>query len=375
MVSGTGATNGGGGVAISVALRTAVEVAARRGERAFVVGGMVRDLLMNRQVGDFDLDVVVEGDGIAFARELGSALQGSVREHPPFLTAKIIAPFSVASPSGELMLSEVDVATARQEIYEHPGALPTVTAASIEKDLWRRDFSANAIALSLNAFQAFCEGGVRREHLASELTDPCGGFADITAATLKILHTKSFIDDPTRLFRAVRYLVRLSFHFDMATLAGFVEAVKSGALSTLSSRRVWNEVLVALDEEKPAEVIQEFAQRGLFGQLPVVAADDPAWVLEALENLESIRHLIGPEMFRQAGRVIVVANLLRDGREDVVRAVHEGNKSIQRASAVLNADAAPHDLRLIPDVAAAYCVHGTAELRELLEACLREVSK
>jgi hypothetical protein len=161
----------------------------------------------------------------------------------------------------------------------------------------------------------------------------------------------------------------------MATLAGFVEAVKSGVLSTLSSRRVWNEVLVALDEEKPAEVIQEFSQRGMFGHLPVVAAEDPAWVLEALENLEVLRQLIGPEMYRQAGRVILVGNLLRDGREDVVRAVHEGNKIIQRASAVLNAGVAPHALRMIPDVAAAYCVHGTSELRELLEACLREVSK
>jgi hypothetical protein len=161
----------------------------------------------------------------------------------------------------------------------------------------------------------------------------------------------------------------------MATLAGFVEAVKSGALSTLSSRRVWNEVLVALDEQQPAEVIQEFTQRGLFGHLPIVAANNPAWILESLENLEVIRHVIGTEMFRQAGRVILVANLLREGREDVVRAVHEGNKIIQRATTVLNAAAAPQGLRMIPDVAAAYCVHGSEELRELLQACLREVAK
>lgn len=370
-----GASNGGGGVAISVALRTAVDVSKRRGERAFVVGGVVRDLLMNRQAGDYDLDIVVEGDGIAFAGALAQALGASVREHPPFLTAKVLAPFSISSPPGDILLSEVDVATARKESYLQPGALPTVEAASIDTDLWRRDFSSNAIALSLGAYQRYGEGRLSREQMLAELTDPCAGLADIQAATLRVLHPRSFIDDPTRLFRAVRYLVRLSFHFDMATLAGFVEAVKSGALSTLSSRRVWNEVLVALDEQRPAEVIQEFTQRGLFGHLPVVAVNNPAWVLESLENLEVIRHVIGAEMFRQAGRVILVANLLREGREDVVRAVHEGNKIIQRAAAVLNAGAAPQGLRMIPDVAAAYCVHGSEELRQLLEACLREVSK
>ncbi len=370
-----GSTNGGGGVAISVALRTAVDVANRRGERAFVVGGVVRDLLMNRQVGDYDLDIVVEGDGIAFAGALAQALGAGVREHPSFLTAKVLPPFCISSPPGDVLLSEVDVATARQESYSHPGALPTVAAAAIDTDLWRRDFSANAIALALEAYQKYGEGILSREQLFGELTDPCGGLADIQGATLRVLHPRSFIDDPTRLFRAVRYLVRLSFHFDMATLAGFVEAVKSGALSTLSSRRVWNEVLVALDEQRPAEVIQEFTQRGLFGHLPVVAANNPVWVLESLENLEVIRHVIGAEMFRQAGRVILVANLLREGREDVVRAVHEGNKIIQRAAAVLNAAAAPQELRMMPDVAAAYCVHGSEELRELLEACLREVSK
>jgi tRNA nucleotidyltransferase (CCA-adding enzyme) len=375
-VSGVaGANNGGSGVAISVALRTAVDIAKHRGERAFVVGGVVRDLLMNRQAGDYDLDIVVEGDGIAFAGALAQALGAGVREHPPFLTAKLVAPFSILSPPGDILLGEVDVATARQESYSQPGALPTVEAASIDTDLWRRDFSSNAIALSLRAYQRYGEGHLSRDQILAELTDPCGGLADIQASTLRVLHPRSFIDDPTRLFRAVRYLVRLSFHFDMATLAGFVEAVKSGALSTLSSRRVWNEVLVALDEQQPAEVIQEFTQRGLFGHLPIVAANNPAWILESLENLEVIRHVIGTEMFRQAGRVILVANLLREGREDVVRAVHEGNKIIQRATTVLNAAAAPQGLRMIPDVAAAYCVHGSEELRELLQACLREVAK
>jgi len=361
------------GVPIATVVSAALDIAHSRGERAFVVGGMVRDLVMGRTLGDFDLDLVVEGDGIAFARDLGERLGFSVREHLPFLTAKLLANGAGSSPEQKGLLTEVDVATARQETYERPGALPTVSAASIDEDLWRRDFSANAIAIPLDGYGALVAGATSIRELSGSLTDPCGGRADIQGSTLRILHPKSFIDDPTRLFRAVRYLSRLSFHFDMATLAGFVEAVKGGALTTLSPRRVWNEVLVALDEDAPSEVIQEFTQRGLFGQLPVVSAADPQWLLEVLERLEAIRGHLGQEMFHQAGRVLLVASMLRDSREDIVRAVHESNKIIQRAGAVLQAARSADGLRLIPDVAAAYCVHGGTDLQRLLEACLREV--
>ncbi len=371
MTSGT--TNSG--IPITTVVEAAVDIAEHRAERVFVVGGMVRDLVMERPLGDFDLDLVVEGDGISFARDLGEHLVCSVREHQPFLTAKLLASGGTLSKQQGALLTEVDVASARRETYERPGALPTVSAASIDEDLWRRDFSANAIAIPLKRYHALVVGATSIGGILKDLTDPCGGRTDIQSATLRSLHPRSFIDDPTRLFRAVRYLSRLSFHFDMTTLAGFVEAVKGGALTTLSPRRVWNEVLVALDEATPSEVIQEFAQRGLFGQLPVVSAADPLWLLEALERLEAIRAHIGSEMFQQAGRVLLVANMLRDGREDVVRAVHESNKVIQRAGAVLLAVKSPEALRMIPDVAAAYCVHGGDELRRLLEACLREVRK
>lgn len=369
----SGSTNSG--IPVAKVVESAVDIAERRGERVFVVGGMVRDLVMERPLGDFDLDLVVEGDGISFARELGECLAFSVREHQTFLTAKLLASGETPLDQRGALLTEVDVASARRETYERPGALPTVSAASIDEDLWRRDFSANAIAIPLKRYHTLVVGATSIGGIAKDLTDPCGGRTDIQSATLRILHPKSFIDDPTRLFRAVRYLSRLSFHFDMTTLAGFVEAVKGGALSTLSPRRVWNEVLVALDEATPSEVIQEFTQRGLFGQLPVVSAADPLWLLEALERLEAIRAHIGSEMFQQAGRVLLVANMLRDGREDVVRAVHESNKVIQRAGVVLLAVKSPEALRMIPDVAAAYCVHGGEELQRLLEACLREVRK
>ncbi len=361
-----------GRVGLTRAIKAALEIAHDRAERTFVVGGVVRDILMSRKVGEHDLDIVVEGQGIPFARLLAERLGSTIREHEPFLTAKLEAPFAVSSPDGDVMLDEVDVATARQETYERPGALPTVVSASIEQDLWRRDFSANSIALPLEVYQQLLVGAIAERDIQTHVIDPAQGFADIQNSTLRVLHPRSFIDDPTRLFRAVRYIVRLSFHFDMGTLAGFVEAVKSGALATLSPRRVWNEVMVAFDESSACEIIQEFVQRGLFSAIPIVSPTNPSWTLEALERLEQLRHVLGQEIFREAGKVLVLAGLLQDGRDDVARALHEGNKVLARASAVLEAGKAPGALRTIPDVAAAYCIHCTRELQELLQACVRQ---
>lgn len=363
--------NPNGLIGLAHAIGEALEVARLRGERVFVVGGVVRDLLMQRAVGEHDLDIVVEGEGIAFAANLAERLGCSLREHQPFLTAKLLAPFGVSVREGDALLDEVDVATAREETYEKPGALPVVIAATIEKDLWRRDFSANAVALPLDAYQAVIGRAVNVNALGQRVIDPTGGLSDIQSSTLRILHTRSFVDDPTRLFRAVRYIVRLGFHFDMATLAGFLEAVKSGALATLSPRRVWNEVMVAFDEEAPCEIIQEFLQRGLFSALPIVSISDSAWLFEGLERLEQLRKVLGGEIFCEAGKILLIAGLLREGREDVARAVHEGNRVLQRASAVLEAGNAPGALRTVPDVAAAYCIHCSRELQELLQGCLR----
>jgi tRNA nucleotidyltransferase/poly(A) polymerase len=370
--NGQNSRTGDGLVGLSSAIQIALEVARSRAERTFVVGGVVRDVLMGRDVGEHDLDIVVEGQGIPFARALAERLGSGLREHAPFLTAKLEAPFAISSAVGDVMLDEVDVATARQESYERPGALPTVVAASIEQDLWRRDFSANSIALPLQVYQGVLVGDITKGDVQSHVIDPTQGVVDIQHATLRILHPRSFIDDPTRLFRAVRYIVRLSFHFDMATLAGFLEAVKSGALATLSPRRVWNEVMAAFDESAPCEIIQEFVQRGLFSAIPIVSQTNPSWTLETLERLEQLRGVLGQEIFKEAGKIILIAGLLREGRDDVARAVHEGGKVLQRGGTVLEADKAPGSLRMIPDVAAAYCVHCTRELQELLQACLRE---
>ena len=323
-----------GFIPLRVVVDAALRVAEQRQERVVIVGGFVRDLIMQRAVGDYDLDLVVEGEGLAFSKALQAEIGGERREHVSFLTSKLFSPFRLCEGDSPV-LSEVDVATARSEEYARPGALPVVKPTLLENDLWRRDFSSNAMALPLVIYRDLLSGAVGSGDLVSRVIDPCGGLADIQAATLRILHPQSFIDDPTRLFRAVRYSVRLSFNFDRATLAGFYEAVRGGALATLSPRRVWNEVVTALDEDAPAEVVQEFLERGLFSHFPIIEAVQGDDVVEALSAITVHRSLVSSSEFREAAKLIILAFLVQSGREEIAQATSEGAKMIRRAKAAV----------------------------------------
>lgn len=361
------------GMPLLEVLRTLIVLEERRREHFYVVGGVVRDILMGRSALDHDVDIVVEGSGLEVARELGALWQCTVVEHRKFLTAKVKGPFPQAHNRGDILVDEVDIATARIERYTNPGALPDVSPASIEEDLWRRDFSVNAIALPAVEYRNFLAQGTSFDGFSSQIVDPTGGVPDIRTSTLRVLHPKSFVDDPTRLFRAVRYLVRLSFDFDMTTLAGFVEAVKGGCLATLTPRRVWNEVLVALGESSVTEVIQEFADRGLFNELPIVAESDSSWILEVFERLERLRGIIGERRFVDAAKLLLLANLYRSKRDDIAQALHEGRRILTRAEAVLRGNSGATELDEVADTAAAYCIHCTKELQDRLRQLLHEV--
>jgi tRNA nucleotidyltransferase/poly(A) polymerase len=346
-------TAGEGLVPLRSVIDAAISVAEARKERVVIVGGFVRDLVMRRSVGDYDLDLVVEGDGLDFSKDLQGKIGGVRREHVSFLTSKLFAPFTHAQ-GDEPLLSELDIATARSEEYERPGALPIVKPTSLEKDLWRRDFSSNALALPLAVYLDLLRGTLTPEALAPHVIDPCGGLADISTRTVRILHPQSFTDDPTRLFRAVRYLVRLSFNFDRETFAGFYEAVRGGALGTLSPRRVWNEVVTALGEESPAEVLEEFVERGLFSHLPIierVQADD---VADALSVITLHRGLVSSDEFIEAGKIIVLAFLVASGREDIAHATSEGAKMIKRAKAAITSSSRAASVSSPADLLAAY---------------------
>ncbi len=209
----------------------------------YIVGGFVRDLLLERPVNDFDL--VVEGDAIKLARSLAKLHGGKVTAHPSFGTATWFLPPELARDSGAL-----DFATARTETYQRPGALPTVKPATIAEDLHRRDFSINAMALRLDG-----------DHFG-ELLDPLKGQRDLARGRIRVLHPCSFVDDPTRLLRAIRYARRYDFQIESGTV-GLINDESRAVLSQLSGERLRHEFDLIFDEPNAISMLEEAADLGL----------------------------------------------------------------------------------------------------------------
>ncbi len=207
-------------------------IADRSGISAFVVGGFVRDLLLNQP--NLDLDVVVEGDGIAFAEAFAAEHGCRVRCHRKFGTAVIIFPEGF----------KLDVASARLEYYLHPGALPDVEHSSLKLDLYRRDFTVNTLAIALN------------HATFGELVDHYGGVRDLEDRAVRVLHNLSFIEDPTRMFRAVRFEQRLDFRIGRQTEQLLRSAVRLKVLDRVSGKRLSNELLLILNEKEPFPAVK-----------------------------------------------------------------------------------------------------------------------
>ncbi len=228
---------------VSTILGRAREVADTRGEEVYLVGGVVRDLLLGRP--NEDVDLVVEGDGIAFAAALADATGGRSHPHEPFLTAVITL------PSG----AKIDVASARTEFYRTPAALPEVETSLIRQDLYRRDFTINALALALKGDRF------------GMLVDFFGGRKDLRRKHIRVLHSLSFIDDPTRAIRAVRYARRLGFTIAADTAYLLSTALSEGILDRLSGQRLRHELVLLLEEPHPAASIILLADVGLLGAI------------------------------------------------------------------------------------------------------------
>jgi tRNA nucleotidyltransferase/poly(A) polymerase len=355
-------------VPLDAAVHGALSVAQGSSERVFVVGGVVRDLLMKRLVGDHDLDLVVEGDGPSFAHALSRVLGGSMKVHQPFLTAKLSSPF-MQLPGQLALLDEVDIATARTEVYERPGALPVVAPASIERDLFRRDFSINSMALPLAAYAQHLQCTLTTEQAVLHLVDPCGGYQDLMSRSVRILHPLSFIDDPTRLFRALRYCVRLSFELARETEEAFQKAVQSGVLTTISPRRVWNEVLACFDEGSPQETIGAFVRRGLFSELELVSEQSLSRLTQGFERIGEFQRSVSAEVFVDAAKRLVVAVLPEDRRAVIVKAVQEAKSLLTQAHEAAKGESnKPSNLATC---LAAYGVYGSRPLRDAIEDAVR----
>ncbi|HEX3015663.1 MAG TPA: CBS domain-containing protein, partial [Desulfobacteria bacterium] len=226
-------------------------LAQEQGVRVYVVGGLVRDLLQG--VNNLDIDLVVEGDGPAFAACLAEKLRIAPQVYPQFATA------SLRSAEG----LRIDVVTARTESYDAPAALPQVAPASLKQDLHRRDFTLNTMAVAL----AGDDFGV--------FYDYYGGYRDLLQRQIRVLHNLSFVDDPTRILRAVRFEQRLGFKIEPQTWQLLKGAVAAKHLNLLSRDRLKCELSLTLQEKSAARVIQRLAELGAWEQiLPGVAVDD-----------------------------------------------------------------------------------------------------
>ena len=243
-------------------LRRAGRLADESGLALYLVGGTVRDLLLGRT--RTDIDLAVEGDGMGFAARLARASGARSTPNARFLTA------TVEMPEGH----SLDVATARSETYERPGALPRVASATMDVDLARRDFTINAMAVSLNGR---CFG---------DLVDPFEGRADLQKKRVRILHDRSFVDDPTRLFRAVRFEQRLRFRLERGTERRFREAVAEGLIGHLSGPRLLEQLKLVCFEPDPWLVFNRLEE------VEVLRAIHPA--LGSDEGLKTLVREISP---------------------------------------------------------------------------------
>ena len=223
----------------------------------YLVGGGVRHVLSTDRAPD-SLDLAVEGDGRVVARELAARLNGRVREYESFGTATIW--------TGRIPL---DLAATRREVYDEPGALPRVEAAPLAEDLGRRDFSINAMAI-----------GLRGDDLG-HLYDVHRGLADLEERLIRVLHDGSFLDDPTRLLRAVRFEIRLGFTMAEETERAARVAVMEGALSTVSGKRIRDELMDLLGEVEAPDAVRRLSDLGIDRGLHPALRPDPDLVASA----------------------------------------------------------------------------------------------
>ncbi|OPY82825.1 MAG: Multifunctional CCA protein [Syntrophus sp. PtaU1.Bin005] len=233
-------------------LKKAGELAETMGFHLFLVGGIVRDMVM--RVDNLDVDLVVEGDGVVFARVLGNAFGAKVSPHEKYKTAVIRLPGGV----------RIDVATARLEYYRMPGAFPEVEESNLKLDLSRRDFTINTMAVALNP-QRF-----------GELIDYFGAQRDIREKKIRVLHSLSFVEDPSRILRAVRFEKRRGFSLGKQTISLVSSAVHAGFLRNIPGRRIFHEMRQILQEEDPIRCMDRLRELKVLEAIhPDLIFDEP----------------------------------------------------------------------------------------------------
>jgi len=242
-------------------IKTISKQANQSGHRAYLVGGVVRDMILG--YANFDLDLVIEGNAVKLAQQIAKASQAKLITHPRFGTAKLnYSDFSL------------DMTTARGETYARPGALPDVTPGTIKDDLFRRDFSINAMAISLN------------KNTYGELIDPYHGKRDLERRFIRILHPESFRDDSTRIIRATRYEQRLGFKIEPQTFQLLKQNIP--IIDTLSGDRIRHELELIFREEYPEFAINRLKQLGVLQRINSSLKGD-GWIASKFDKARSLR--------------------------------------------------------------------------------------
>ncbi|HKI55478.1 MAG TPA: hypothetical protein VJ987_15240 [Anaerolineales bacterium] len=287
-------------------LHVIADVAGSFGYPIYIVGGSVRDLILGRPINDFDL--TVEGDAGAFAESMMRKLGGKILLHSKFGTARwtptesTFERLNVPILEPEKFPPFLDFVTARSEVYSQPGALPTIKKSSLNDDLRRRDFTINAMAVRLDGFHF------------GELVDVADGWADLERGLIRVLHPRSFVDDPTRMFRAVRYAGRYAFEIESDTLTLFNDEAKS-VLSDLSGERLRHEIDLIFDEVTPIFMLDELKNLGLMSMIhPALPNANHTLVTKIVDQpVEGLGEFTVPDIlsFKQTlGWILFLMNLL-----------------------------------------------------------------
>ncbi len=263
--------------------------------KVYLVGGMVRDIILNKP--NIDIDIVVEKDGISFSNKLAEKLNAKVWTHKKFKTSVIVLGNK----------SHIDVATARIEYYEKPAALPDIEEGSIRQDLYRRDFTINSMAVSLN------------KESMGDLIDYFGGLRDIRKKKIKVMHKLSFVEDPTRIFRAVRFEQRFGFKIDSQTESLIRHAIENDIITKLTGVRIRDELIAIVEEEKPWKPLKRLCEYEALKKIKINSKTDLKFqgkLKEIIEQYNIIKDFYGDEIKQWR---IIFAFLLQDKNKSEIQ--------------------------------------------------------
>jgi tRNA nucleotidyltransferase (CCA-adding enzyme) len=272
------------------------KIAEQNGVTAYAVGGIVRDYFLGR--GNLDIDICLEENGKRFGEQLKNTFGGKLTVHPQFGTALL-----------ETKGLKIDIARTRKENYPEPAHLPVVEAGTLKEDLVRRDFTINAMAFEL------------KSDFSKHLIDPFEGQKDLQKGLIRVLHDKSFIDDPTRIFRAIRFTGRFGFQIEEHTKSLMEDSIKLGMIQKLTPQRIRNEIMLILEENKRGLMLKMMEE---FGALKILGFinPDPLLLKELENNIQFFRKVAAQDNLQEWFVYLLALLDLAEGEVTIPATMH-----------------------------------------------------